>query len=86
MENLARYIIFKEVNCNPKIPTHRAIQDGPLRVGWSRASADTAESKKILVEQKDVPFITIRGRKGGSALAACVVNQLTEVTLSRQIQ
>jgi len=57
-----------------------------LIVGMPVGFVNAAESKEILVEQKDVPFITIKGRKGGSALAACVVNQLAEITLSRQIQ
>ena len=57
-----------------------------LIVGMPVGFVNAAESKEMLVEQKDVPFITIKGRKGGSALAACVVNQLAEITLSRQIQ
>jgi len=31
--------------------------------------------------QEDVPYITIKGRKGGSALAAAVVNQLAVIAL-----
>ena len=57
-----------------------------LIVGMPVGFVNAAESKDILTEQEDVPYITIRGRKGGSALAACVVNQLAEITLSRKIQ
>lgn len=52
-----------------------------LIVGMPVGFVNAAESKEILVEHKDVPFITIKGRKGGSALAACVVNQLAEIAL-----
>ena len=37
--------------------------------------------KDLLIEQTDIPFISIRGRKGGSPLAATVVNQLAEIAL-----
>ena len=39
------------------------------------------ESKEMLMEQIKVPYITIEGRKGGSPLAACVINQLAEIAL-----
>jgi len=35
----------------------------------------------MLMEQMEVPYIGIEGRKGGSALAACVVSQLAEIAL-----
>ena len=57
-----------------------------LIVGMPVGFVNAVESKEMLVEQKAVPYITIKGRKGGSALAACVVNQLAEITLSRRIQ
>ncbi|HBR06365.1 MAG TPA: precorrin-8X methylmutase, partial [Desulfovibrio sp.] len=34
--------------------------------------------------QERVPFVTVRGRKGGSALAASVINALAEIVLSEQ--
>jgi precorrin-8X/cobalt-precorrin-8 methylmutase len=33
-----------------------------------------AESKDVLIAQAPVPFVTLRGRRGGSALAAAAVN------------
>ncbi|MDY7038266.1 MAG: precorrin-8X methylmutase [Thermodesulfobacteriota bacterium] len=57
-----------------------------LIVGMPVGFVNAGESKDILTEQGDVPYITIRGRKGGSALAACVVNQLAENILSGKIQ
>ena len=64
--------IIKKGQCKPE-----------LIVGMPVGFVNAAESKQILMEQKDVPFITISGRKGGSALAACVINQLAEIALLR---
>ena len=36
--------------------------------------------------RKKVPFITIKGRKGGSALAASAVNQLAVIAIERMGQ
>ena len=52
-----------------------------LIVGMPVGFVNAAESKKLLMEQKDIPYITIAGRKGGSALAATVINQLAEIVL-----
>ena len=52
-----------------------------LIVGMPVGFVNASESKEMLMEQTEVPFITIEGRKGGSALAACVVNQLAEIAL-----
>ena len=60
----------KEVKCNPT-----------LIVGMPVGFVNAAKSKEMLMEQAEVPYITIRGRKGGSDLAACVVNQLAEIAL-----
>lgn len=54
-----------------------------LIVGMPVGFVNAAESKEILMDQNEVPYITIQGRKGGSALAACVVNQLAEAALER---
>jgi precorrin-8X/cobalt-precorrin-8 methylmutase len=35
-----------------------------------------AESKEVLIADRRVPFITIRGRKGGSAMTAAALNAL----------
>ncbi|PIE68984.1 MAG: precorrin-8X methylmutase [Deltaproteobacteria bacterium] len=52
-----------------------------LIVGMPVGFVNAAESKEILMAQDRVPFITIRGRKGGSALAACVINQMAHCLL-----
>jgi len=46
-----------------------------LVVGMPVGFVNAAESKALLMS-RDVPYIAIEGRKGGSALAACVVNAL----------
>ena len=52
-----------------------------LIVGMPVGFVNAEESKDLLIEQTDIPFISIRGRKGGSPLAATVVNQLAEIAL-----
>jgi precorrin-8X/cobalt-precorrin-8 methylmutase len=54
-----------------------------LIVGMPVGFVNASESKEMLAKQAQVPYITIQGRKGGSALAACVVNQLAEMALGR---
>ena len=54
-----------------------------LIVGMPVGFVNARESKDLLVAQTTAPFITIEGRKGGSALAASVVNQLAEAALGR---
>jgi precorrin-8X/cobalt-precorrin-8 methylmutase len=51
-------------------PTPAAIVGMP--VGFVGAT----ESKEALIAEARVPFITIRGRKGGSAMTAAAVNAL----------
>ena len=55
-----------------------------LIVGMPVGFVNAAESKEELVKQSEVPFITIEGRKGGSALAAAVINQLAELALAEK--
>jgi precorrin-8X/cobalt-precorrin-8 methylmutase len=55
-----------------------------LIVGMPVGFVNAAESKEWLIAQDIVPFITIRGRKGGSALAACVINQLAHCVLENR--
>ncbi len=54
-----------------------------LVVGMPVGFVNASESKQMLMEQSYVPFITIRGRKGGSAVAASAVNQLAELALKK---
>ncbi|WP_022661021.1 precorrin-8X methylmutase [Paucidesulfovibrio longus] len=52
-----------------------------LVVGMPVGFVNAAESKELLLSQDVAPFVTIRGRKGGSALAASVINALADVVL-----
>jgi precorrin-8X/cobalt-precorrin-8 methylmutase len=54
-----------------------------LIVGMPVGFVNAAESKEALMEQDRVPYVTIRGRKGGSNLAAAAVNQLAEIALAK---
>lgn len=65
--------IIKEARCTPA-----------LIVGMPVGFVNAAESKQMLMDRSPIPFITIRGRKGGSAVAASVVNQLAELALEQQ--
>ncbi len=55
-----------------------------LIVGMPVGFVNAVESKELLMEQGDIPYITIAGRKGGSALAASVINQLAEIVLQER--
>ncbi|SKA77128.1 precorrin-8X methylmutase [Paucidesulfovibrio gracilis DSM 16080] len=55
-----------------------------LVVGMPVGFVNAAESKELLMRQGGLPSISIQGRKGGSALAACVVNALADVVLREQ--
>ncbi|MBW1722584.1 MAG: precorrin-8X methylmutase [Deltaproteobacteria bacterium] len=55
-----------------------------LIVGMPVGFVSAKESKDLLMAQETVPYITVEGRKGGSALAATVVNQLAEMALEEQ--
>ena len=57
-----------------------------LIIGMPVGFVNAAESKDLLMSQNKVPFITIKGRKGGSALAASAVNQLAVIALERMEQ
>ncbi|GFK93407.1 Cobalt-precorrin-8 methylmutase [Fundidesulfovibrio magnetotacticus] len=52
-----------------------------LVVGMPVGFVNAAESKALLMERSDAPWIAIEGRKGGSALAAACVNALAEMAL-----
>lgn len=47
-----------------------------LVIGMPVGFVNAAESKALLMTRADVPWITIKGRKGGSALAGATVNAL----------
>ena len=57
------------------------LEDGAPRpaliLGFPVGFVGAAESKEALIEHAgDVPFVTLRGRRGGSAMAAAAVNAL----------
>ena len=56
--------------------------DPALIIGMPVGFVNASESKMMLMEQSKVPYISIEGRKGGSALAATVINQLAEIALA----
>ena len=64
--------LTKEGKANPKI-----IIGSP--VGFVGA----AESKKELEKSLDIPMITVRGRKGGSNVAASIINALMYMIVDR---
>lgn len=45
---------------------------------------NAVESKELLMAQDAVPYITVAGRKGGSSLAASVVNALAKLALEQR--
>lgn len=55
-----------------------------LIVGMPVGFVNAAESKALLLAQDSVPFIAIEGRKGGSALAASVINALADIALTQR--
>jgi precorrin-8X/cobalt-precorrin-8 methylmutase len=53
-----------------------------LVVGMPVGFVGAAESKERLAAQDGIPFVTVLGRKGGSAAAAACVNALAETALN----
>ena len=54
-----------------------------LVVGFPVGFVNAAESKEVLMEL-DIPYITNKGRKGGSNIAAAVVNAIAIAAVSAQ--
>ncbi|MDU1414559.1 MAG: precorrin-8X methylmutase [Clostridium sp.] len=52
-------------------------------VGAPIGFVGAAESKVEIEKLKDIPMITVRGRKGGSAVAAAIVNALMYMLVER---
>lgn len=52
-----------------------------LVIGMPVGFVNAAESKELLLETPDLPSIVIRGRRGGSPLAAATVNALAAIAL-----
>jgi len=57
------------------------VEPPALLIAMPVGFVNAAESKELLMAQAPAPYVTIQGRKGGSALAASVVNALAEIAL-----
>lgn len=53
-----------------------------LVIGMPVGFVNAAESKALLQDQHEIPFILIKGRKGGSTLAAACMNALLRMALA----
>jgi len=49
-------------------------------IGVPVGFVDAAESKDALMEQSDIPYISIQGRKGGSTIAVAIFNALMRLS------
>ena len=58
---------------------YELIEEGKIRpeliIGVPVGFVNVVQSKELIM-QTDVPYIVARGRKGGSNIAACIVNAL----------
>lgn len=62
---------------------NRLAQGGPRPaavLGFPVGFIGAAESKEALAATRDLPFMTVHGRRGGSAMAAAAVNALASET------
>ena len=59
----------------------RGVVRPELVIGMPVGFVNAAESKALLLTRMDVPYISIKGRKGGSPLAAACLNALAEIAL-----
>ena len=59
---------------------YELIEDGRLNpeliIGGPVGFVNVVQSKELIMSLKDVPYIVAAGRKGGSNIAACIVNAL----------
>lgn len=55
-----------------------------LIIGVPVGFVGAAESKEALIGQSSVPFITVRGHKGGSTVAAAVCNALLNIAVETE--
>jgi precorrin-8X/cobalt-precorrin-8 methylmutase len=62
------------------------LQPPALIIGCPVGFVGAVESKQALIEKAgaDIPFITVRGRRGGSAIAAAAVNALAGLLSDRK--
>ena len=59
---------------------YELIEEGKLKpeliVGVPVGFVNVVQSKELILSLKDTPYIVARGRKGGSNIAACIINAL----------
>ncbi|MGN0294821.1 MAG: precorrin-8X methylmutase, partial [Lachnospiraceae bacterium] len=59
---------------------YELIEDGKLNpeliIGVPVGFVNVVQSKELIMSLKDVPYIVAAGRKGGSNIAACIINAL----------
>lgn len=62
------------------IRLYELIQDGKLNpeliIGVPVGFVNVVQSKELIMELEEIPYIIARGRKGGSNIAACICNAL----------
>ena len=60
--------------------SHTTNSDGKLNpeliIGVPVGFVNVVQSKELIMSLKDVPYVVAAGRKGGSNIAACIVNAL----------
>ena len=59
---------------------YELIQEGKVKpqliIGVPVGFVNVVQSKELILSLPDIPYIVARGRKGGSNIAACIVNAL----------
>ena len=55
-----------------------------LVIGMPVGFVNAAESKELLLHHRDIPSLCVRGRRGGSPLAAATVNALAQILLDER--
>lgn len=55
----------------------------PFIIGVPVGFVGAEESKDLLIENTDISYISVKGRKGGSTVAASIVNALMKISINR---
>lgn len=78
---LAKPLIFAIGNApTALVRLYELIQEGKVKpqliIGVPVGFVNVVQSKELILSLPDIPYIVARGRKGGSNIAACIVNAL----------
>ncbi|MBC5688394.1 precorrin-8X methylmutase [Mediterraneibacter sp. NSJ-55] len=78
---LAKPLIFAIGNAPTALMRlYELIQEGKVKpqliIGVPVGFVNVVQSKELILSLPDIPYIVARGRKGGSNIAACIVNAL----------